>query len=136
MYKEILKQYKHLNYEIYKINKRLDKLRKNEERKHDFVKGSSSTIPYQEVHYHIEGYPINNDRIKRLENILEKRLSQVESVRLEIEEWIANIPDSRTRQVFEMRYIENRSWVYISRKFGSCNESYARKLHDRFLENI
>lgn len=52
---------------------------------------------------------------------------------MQIQYFIANIEDSRTRLVFELRYIEGKSWVYISKQLGSSNESYARKSHDRYI---
>lgn len=135
MNKKELKQFQDLNREIERLYKRIARLEAGCVES-DIVTGSNSSFPFQQIAFHIEGIFDNSSRIKKLRKILGTRAAKANDLRLEIEEWIANIPDSRTRQVFEMRYIENRSWVYISRKFGSCNESYARKLHDRFLENI
>ena len=53
---------------------------------------------------------------------------------MQIQYFIANIEDSRTRLVFELRYIKGKSWVYISNNLGSSNESYARMIHNRYLE--
>ncbi|NLY08869.1 MAG: hypothetical protein GXZ11_03065 [Tissierellia bacterium] len=130
MTKETLKNYTDLKYEIYRIEKRLEKLKNTVE--HDSVTGSNPEFPYQPIQIHIQGYATS--RIQRLEKILLQRKEQAEGQRLEIEEFIASIEDSRTRIIFEMRYIENKSWMSISRKFGSCDESYARKRHDRYLE--
>lgn len=64
-----------------------------------------------------------------------RRIRRCKKLRLEIEEFIEGIEDSRTRLIFELRYIHGKSWVYISNKLGSSNESYARKSHDRYLNN-
>lgn len=135
MDKETLKQYSSLRYEIHRLEKRIEKLRqKNIET--DFVHGSNSEFPYQPVQIAIEGVVDNSDRIHRLEGILRKRKAHAEELQLQVEEFIATINDSRTRMIFEDRYVYGRSWLSISRKFGSCNESYARKVHDRFLNKI
>lgn len=135
MDKEILKQYSDLKREIYRLEKRIEKLRqKNIE--HDFVTGSNSEFPYQPLQIAIEGVADHSDRIHRLEGILKKRKAHAEELQLQVEEFIASIKDSRTRMVFEDRYVHCQSWVAISRKFGSVHESYSRKLHDRYLEGI
>ena len=135
MKKEILKQYSDLKHEVYRLEKRINKLRQRNI-EHDRVSGSNSEFPYQLVQITIEGVPNNSDRIHRLEGILRKRKGHVEELQLQVEEFIASIPDSRTRMIFEDRYVHCKGWVAISRKFGSVHESYSRKLHDRYLEGI
>ena len=135
MDKETLKQYSNLKYEIHRLEKRIEKLRqKNIET--DFVHGSNPEFPYQQIKIAIEGVVDNSDRIHRLEGILKKRKAHAEELQLQVEEFIASIPDSRTRMIFEDRYVHCKGWVAISRKFGSAHESYSRKLHDRYLEGI
>ena len=135
MKKEILKQYSDLKHEVYRLEKRINKLQQ-QNIEHDFVVGSNSEFPYQLVQISIEGIADNTDRIHRLEGILRKRKEHAEELQLQVEEFIATIKDSRTRMIFEDRYVHCKSWVAISRKFGSCHESYSRKLHDRYLEGI
>ena len=135
MKKEILKQYSSIRYEIYRLEKRIEKLRqKNIEM--DFVTGSNSEFPYQQIQISIEGMPDNSDRIHELEVILRKRKVHCMELQLQVEEFIASIFDSRTRMIFEDRYIHCKSWVAISRKFGSGDESYARKVHDRYFNKL
>ncbi|MDU2503181.1 MAG: hypothetical protein E7D08_02930 [Peptoniphilus harei] len=62
-----------------------------------------------------------------------RRFRRCKKIGIEIEEFIEGIEDSRTRLVFQLRYIEGKSWVYISRQLGSTNESYARMIHNRYL---
>nr|WP_288961814.1 DUF1492 domain-containing protein [uncultured Peptoniphilus sp.] len=54
-------------------------------------------------------------------------------LRLEIEDFIEGIEDSRTRLVLQLRYIEGKSWVYIYRQLGSSKESYSRMIHNIYL---
>lgn len=133
MDKKTLSQYRDLQREIKHLKKRLEKL-KSEDYVFDRVSGSNPHFPYQQISIVIEGLKDNNQAIDRLEKILSKRLDLAQTMKFEIEKWIGNIPDSRTRLVFELRYIYGKSWVYISTKLGSGSESYARKIHDRYLE--
>ncbi len=48
-------------------------------------------------------------------------------MKLQIEEFINNIPDSKTRRVFQYRYIDNLCWQAIARKISKTDESYPRK---------
>lgn len=64
------------------------------------------------------------------------RKSKCEDMKLEIEKFISNIPDSRTRRVFQYRYIDGLSWLQIAMRMNKVHESYPRKIHDRYLENI
>ena len=134
MDRETLKNYRDLTFEIKKLENRISRLESKIE--HDRVTGSNSEFPYQQIQIAIEGVADNSDRIHRLEGILRKRKGHTEELQLEVEEFIASIKDSRTRMIFEDRYVHCKSWVAISRKFGSVHESYSRKLHDRYLEGI
>lgn len=135
MNKETLENYRNLNFEIYKLERRIKKLETSKVA-HDRVTASNSEFPYQAITVEIEGVADNSERINRLKNILKVRKKKAEEQQLEIEEFISNIFDSRLRLIFEMRYIDNKSWMSISRKFGSCHESYARKLHNRYLKEV
>ena len=131
MQKEKLVQYKDLEREIIKLEKRIEKEKTKIE--HDKVQGSNTEYPYNLLHLNIEGVVFDDENTKKLYKILNDRHDKTAKLKLEIEVWIASIPDSRTRQVFEMRYIDNASWQRISNSLGSHDESFARKIHDRYL---
>lgn len=133
--KETLKSYSSLNYEIYRLEKRIKKLKK-QKIEYDHVTGSNPEFPYQPISIQIEGMTDNSERIEKLENILKERKGKAEKQQIEVEEFIANILDSRIRLIFEDRYIFNKSWLQISRRCGSRNESYARMAHDRYLDEV
>ncbi len=128
MDKKTLRQYMDLIKEIQELEKRINK----REIVRDSVRASNPHFPYQSMVVQLEG--VEEDKIieKRL-SILNKRKAKCEKMKLKIEKFIANISDSRTRRIFELRYFYGYSWEKISRTLGSCNESYARKIHDRFL---
>lgn len=141
--KNLLKQYNSLIKEINDLNREIDRLERLEcKHEKDKVKGSNPCFPYQERNFTIEGYNILeeeriNNRIFRKKGILIKRKSKCEELKLEIEEFISNIPDSLTRRVFRYRYIDNLGWLQIAFRIGRTDESYPRKvIHDKYLEGI
>ena len=71
--------------------------------------------------------------IKKLREKLFYRIEKCKKLKVDIENFINNIEDSRTRLVFQLRYIEGWSWQRISLKLGSTHESYSRKIHERFF---
>ncbi len=135
--KKLLTQYTDLQAEIKDLEKRIDKL-SNFKVEHDKVTGSDSEFPYIKRSFTIEGYNIQNiDRLNELKKLLIDRKSKCEDMKLEIEKFISSIPDSRTRRVFQYRYIDGLSWLQIARRIGKYEESYPRKvIHDKYLEGI
>lgn len=128
MKKEILKQYRDLQKEQKLLEQELERLDCIQS---DIVKGSNREFPYEEKIFHIEGK--NVVKYNSCRKLLESQKAMCIDMRLQIEEFIAGIKDSQTRMVFRMRYIQNMSWLEISVALGSYNESYARMLHDRYL---
>ena len=130
MTKEQLGQYKCLCLEIKELENRLNNLKRQEVS--DKVIASASDFPYNQYQLKIQGYE-DDKYIEKIRVRLLRRIRRCKKLRLEIEEFIEGIEDSRTRLVFQLRYTEGKSWVYISRKLGSSNESYARMIHNRYL---
>ncbi len=141
--KNLLKQYTDLQIETRELENRIVKLQ-NKQIKIEFdrVKGSSDVFPYTERSFLIEGYNYPEaDRkeatLIKYNNLLCRRKQKCEELKLQIEEFISNIPDSRTRRVFQYRYIDGLSWQAIAMRLGRVHESYPRKdIHDKYLENL
>lgn len=127
MDKETLENYRYLKKEIRQLERRISRLRAPLS---DRVRASNSEFPYQEIHIRIEG---EDPRKSSLELILQKRLDACVDKVIEIERFISSIEDSRTRMIFQRRYVDGWSWQKISMSMGSTDESYARKIHERFL---
>lgn len=141
--KELLRQYNDLLVEIKDIEKKIIKLEKIECKfEKDNVTGSNPYFPYEKKNFNIEGFNIleeekRNMRLDRIKKILYKRKCNCENMKIEIEEFINSIPDSRTRRVFQYRYIDDLEWLPIARKIGKHDESYPRKIiHDRYLNSL
>lgn len=134
--KKLLTQYTDLQAEIKDLEKRIKKL-ENFKVEHDKVVGSDSEFPYHPRSFKIEGYNIQDvDRLNKLKEVLIERKIKCEELKLQIEKFISNIPDSRTRRVFQYRYIDGLTWQQVSRRIGGYEESYARKIHDRYLGGL
>lgn len=136
MNKDFLKQYVDLQAEIKELEKRIDEIDFKYE--YDKVRGSSNEFPYTERSFYIEGYNIQDiDKLNEIKNILIDRKNKCENMKVEIERFISTIPDSRTRRVFQYRYLDGLSWQKIAFKIGRHDESYPRKIiHDRYLEEL
>lgn len=131
MTKKELLQYRYLLIEIKELENKI----KNYEGKivTDKVQSSQREFPYTQYELKIQGVE-DSLYIKKLREKLFYRIEKCKKLKVDIENFINNIEDSRTRLVFQLRYVEGRSWVYISRQLGSSNESYARMIHNRCLE--
>ena len=128
---KLLKQYKDLCREIKELENNYIKKLENRNVS-DIVTGSNNEFPYQTMNFKIEGL-VHTDKLR---DVLVERKVKCEQLKIKIEEFISNIPDSRTRQVFQYRYIDGLTWQQVSRRIGGYEESYPRKIHDRYLENI
>lgn len=135
--KELLKQYNDLQEEIKDLKKGIDKL-SDFKIERDKVTGSDSEFPYIKRSFTIEGYNIQDiDRLNELKDLLVDRKNKCEEMKLEIEKFISSIPDSKTRRVFQYRYIDGLSWQAIAYRIGKHDESYPRKvIHDKYLEGL
>ena len=100
----------------------------------DKVQASAIEYPYNLYSLKICGLE-EDAYTQRLQLLLRRRIRKCKRARLEIEEYIDGIKDSRMRYIFTKRYIDGWTWVKISMRLGSTNESYSRLLHDRFLRS-
>lgn len=131
MTKKELLQYRYLIIEIKELENKI----KNYEGKivTDKVQSSQREFPYTQYELKIQGVE-DSLYIKKLREKLFCRIEKCKKLKVDIENFINNIEDSRTRLVFQLRYVEGWSWQRISLKLGSTHESYSRKIHDRFFK--
>lgn len=118
MDRAMLKQYKAIKQELVLIDQAIDKLR---DRALDVptvigkVTGSSYDWPYIETHYPVEmDEPREADAISRRISLKRKRKQEAEQVALEIEQFIAGIPDSIDRQIFELAFLDGKTYREIA----------------------
>lgn len=83
------------------------------------VVGSSQNFPYTEIRTTVQmDEPKESDEIGRRLRIRQERKEQIRGSVVEIERFIAEIPDSDARQIFEMSYIEGKKQQEIADTLG------------------
>ena len=104
-FKEKLEQLCDIRKEIIELKIKIEKLEKDGILS-DCVEASSKYFPYTKYNVKIEA---KNPRLVKKLNlhkaILEERLENLLDLQTEIEEFISNLPTSRLRRIFELRYI-------------------------------
>ncbi len=134
--KQTLRQYNSIREEIKELRREIARLEKQETRyATDKVTGSDNQFPYAKKHFTISGIVEDRNLIRKKE-ILINRLEKCEEIKIEIDRFITEIPDSKTRRIFKYRYIDEMEWLPISMRFGKYDESYSRKIHERYLEGL
>lgn len=137
MDKERLEQYIDLCREAKKLKQRIAKLRKQKKEQVSDTVTTSTNWPYSPHQTMITGTdPYITKKIAVREDRLQKLQQKVEQEKEEIEKWIAEIPDSKTRQVFMSRYIDGNTWQKVAGDIGETDEQYPRKcIHNKYLES-
>lgn len=129
MNKKILNQYTNLVKEAQKLEKRIERLRKQSSQVSDVVQNGYKR------HAVIFGYDVIRDsKLRELEFLLMDRKAKIIMQQTEIENYINSIKESDIRQILEYRYIDNMNWIQIQVAMGYDHEDTARKKHDRYLE--
>ena len=138
MTKEQLCEYRELQKEIKRLQARIEKLKdRNEGYAADVVKGSSIEFPYTQHPILVEGFDAEKKQasISRFKELLSKRVEKSMNRSIEIAEFICNIESVKIRTIFEYRYYDLMTWQQIAYKIGVTDESYPRRIHDKFLED-
>lgn len=129
MNKQLLIQYNDLIKERNKLEKRIEKLEKQSSMVSDVVQNGYKR------HAVIFGFDLNrSNKLNELRSTLKIREAMIIVQQTEIEKYINTIEDSKTRQIFEHRYIDNMDWYQIAQEMGYSGESVPRMRHDRYLE--
>lgn len=122
--RELLAQYTYIEQAIESIKKKIKHYEDNPPAvEYGKVYGSSAEFPYTLRSFTISGYNGTSadkwsEKIRNLYNELSDKLRQLEAMRIEIEEFIKDIPDLSTQLIF--------SYIYID---GMKQEDVAKKLH-------
>ena len=130
MDKKKLSQLRPLKKELELIDRKLDRLYERQENVPVVmgkVTGSSKDFPYTEIRTSVlMDEPKEADEIEKQIRIREKRKEQVESLITEIEQFIAEIPDSRDRQIFELIYIDGKKQREVAEYMGMERSSISK----------
>lgn len=141
--KEILIQYSDLQEEVKEVRERIDKTEKqiakieSEGNVIDTVTGGSGN----NQHFKIEGFPY--PEYSRKKTLLYARKATLSGLEMEIletlnkvEQFIAELDDSRIRRIINLRFIENLSWNQAAHRIGgNATADSIRMEFNRFMEN-
>lgn len=134
MDRKTLKQYGALKKELVLIDQGIERLRRRAEQiptVRGKVTGSSPDWPYIETHFPVEmDEPKEADEIRRRLQIKETRKAAVSRLVVEIEEFIAGIPDSIDRQIFEMCFLQGMRQQEAAEALGFSRSRVAQKIGD------
>lgn len=130
-----LNQYRDMKKEISKLCNKI-RIYQNKNKIFDLVRGTSDIFPYVERSFKIEGVDKKTQEIiNEYLELLKNKYNQLMLKKIELENFIINIPTSRLRQIFEYKYIDNYKWNKIAYLIGGNSTADSiRKEHDRYLE--
>jgi hypothetical protein len=134
MTRQDLKQLRYLKREIRLIQEQIAAV--EAEIVTDKVTGSDPDHPWTERSFIIRGLPgERNEKLLRLRGRLERRMNDLQDMRVEIFAWVESIDDSLLRQVIILRHVNGLSWRQVAREIGAGTTwDSLRKMHDRFIE--
>lgn len=136
--KETLANYKYLEKCIEETREKIKKLEKRQPLVvYDKVYGSSSDFPYTVRGFKISGYnSINADKwareIDKLKAKLKKDLESLQQMKLEIENFIADIPKEKAfeKLIFTYIYSKGMSQTEAAMKLNIDQSNISRKITD------
>ena len=131
-----LRELKYLKMEIARLDKQIDRLQEKDIRVvAGKVKGSSKDFPYIEVRTPVlMKEPVTADAVKKLLKIKSERRQRVEREIIETEQFIQNIPDSLTRQIFELCFQDGKRQRDVARILHLDQSRISRKIRE-YLKN-
>lgn len=134
---KLLKEYTDAYELIKETEKDLERLRRQQDRVHDVVKGSMEEFPYTQKNIHIEGIDRNSisSKMQRKEELLLiERKRNAQMIKEQVEEMINQMP-ARIQRIVKMRYFENYSWEEIAVRMGrNASADSVRMECRRYLE--
>lgn len=129
MTKELLGSYRSKKAEIAELNNALLHLGEG-----DTMFANDTILDYR------SGYPVPQgvvgvdwDKVFRMESRYRNRLSVLEGECQEIEDFVENIPDSLTRRIFRMYYIDGLPQREVARIVHMDKSSISRRI-EKFLQ--
>lgn len=141
MTKVELEQLRDLRDEIRNLQLKIDNLkarRRGEEIVSDKVTASSREWPYTQTSITIRGInikpltPHQKELLRDKQSIYEKRLEECYALEVKISAYINSIEDSRTRRIFEHKYIDGLTWAEIGDRCN-CDRTTAAKTVREYL---
>lgn len=125
--------------QLYWLNREIEKdISRLEELKDRAYSLSASNITGMPRSGNIAGSAIDRNaaEIADLEAIISAKITQCMHERNRLERYIADIPDSLTRMIFTLRFINGLSWLQVAFSVGGANtEDSVKKICYRYIDN-
>ena len=140
----LLKEYWNLSKELDDLKIEIEKITYRNKIA-DEVEESGRTLPFSlkmsSVLSFNDSDEKTSDKLENIVTILRKRYDRLLDLRIQVEKFIDEIPTSRLRTIFTMRYIKHYRWGRIASELSSnekriLSEDSVRKEHDRYLKKI
>lgn len=101
------------------------------------VTGSNPDFPYNQQHFKVRGtiftYP-DDIRLREEERILENRKQHAENLKINVEEWLNEIP-YRMQRIIRYKIFEELTWQQVAQKMGrKASENSIKKEFERFMK--
>jgi len=141
MTKKQLAEYTYLEQAIERTKKSIEYLENNPPQKqYGKVYGSSKEFPYLTRSFNISGYngPEADKWLKKKNELrikLENQLRELEKLRLEIEEFIQDIPDLSTKLIFTYIYIDGMTQEEVAKKLHMEQSTISKRI-SKYLETV
>lgn len=133
---EELRELKYLKKELIRLDRQIGRLEAKEiPVVAGKVKGSSRDFPYIEVRTSVlMDEPVTADAVEKLLKIKRDRRQLVERKIIELEQFIKDIPDSLTRQIFELYFQDGKRQQDVAKLLHLDQSRISRKINE-YLQN-
>lgn len=115
----------------------IKKLEKRRRVVQDKVRGSNQEFPYEERSFSLHGTTetlAEAGRLARERQILEAQKSQAEELKLQVEEWMQEIP-FRMQRIIWYKFFKELTWEEVATLMGrKCTKESVRKEFELFMK--
>ena len=103
----------------------------------DKVRGSNPDFPYQPQSFGIAGTTetyVNADLIRSEEHILEAQKRQAEELKIQVEEWMQEVP-FRMQRIIKYKFFKELTWEEVATLMGrKCTAASVKMEFQRFMK--
>lgn len=136
MDKKVLSDYIDACEFIKETEAEIKKLEKKRRIVQDKVRGSNPEFPYEERSFSLHGTTetlAEAGRLARERQILESQKDEAEELKLQVEEWMQEIP-FRMQRIIRYKFFKELTWKEVATLMGkNCTESGVKKEFERFM---
>ena len=115
----------------------IKKLEKRRRVVQDKVKGSNPEFPYEERSFSLHGTTemlAEAGRLARERQILETQKAEAEELKLQVEEWMQDIP-FRMQRIIKYKFFNELTWEEVATLMGrKCTKESVRKEFELFMK--